>query len=102
MIYGSQRKQSGSKSLSWRPSSKWFAVPQIASLSAFLFVRDHSLPFWFVRSVPIRFQGRNPDYRGLNLTFAINVIKFGMIISLFPKPLKPCVVVAIFVPYHFQ
>jgi len=34
---------------------------------------------------------RNPDYQTLNLTFAINVIKYATIISLFPKPLKPIV-----------
>jgi cytochrome P450 len=28
------------------------------------------------------------DYQTLNLTFAVNVVKFGLIISLFPKPLK--------------
>ena len=36
--------------------------------------------------------GRDYDYQTLNLTFAINVMKFGLIIGLFPKPLKPCVV----------
>jgi len=34
----------------------------------------------------------------LNLTFATNVVKFGMVISLFPKPLKPCEVTFIRVP----
>ncbi|KAF8467591.1 cytochrome P450 [Russula ochroleuca] len=31
---------------------------------------------------------RDHDYQTLNLTFAVNVMKYGMIISLFPKPLK--------------
>jgi len=34
---------------------------------------------------------RNPDYHKLNLTFAINVMKYATIISLFPKTLKPIV-----------
>ncbi|KAF8463174.1 cytochrome P450 [Russula ochroleuca] len=34
---------------------------------------------------------RDYDYQTLNSTFAVNVVKFGMIISLFPKPLKPIV-----------
>ncbi|KAH9993110.1 cytochrome P450 [Russula vinacea] len=34
---------------------------------------------------------RDYDYQTLNLTFAVNVVKFGLIISLFPKPLKPIV-----------
>ena len=38
------------------------------------------------------FPGRDHDYQTLNLTFAVNVVKFGLIIGLFPKPLKPCVV----------
>ncbi|KAH9992086.1 cytochrome P450 [Russula vinacea] len=31
---------------------------------------------------------RDYDYQTLNLTFAVNVVKFGLIISLFPKPLR--------------
>jgi hypothetical protein len=31
------------------------------------------------------------------MTFAVNVVKFGMIIGLFPKPLKPCVVIFVFI-----
>jgi hypothetical protein len=89
--------QSGSRSLSCRPCNKWFAAPRIVFLSAFLFVRDHSLPFWLVRNVLIQFQGRNPEYLKLNMTFAVNVLKSGFIIGLFPKPLKPCVV-SIFIP----
>jgi hypothetical protein len=34
------------------------------------------------------FPGRDYDYQTLNLTFAGNAVKFGFIISLFPKPLK--------------
>jgi len=37
------------------------------------------------------FVGRNLDYQDLNLTFAINVVKFATIIRFFPKPLKPIV-----------
>ena len=37
------------------------------------------------------FPGRDYNYQTLNLTFAVNVIKFGLIISMFPRPLKPCV-----------
>ena len=38
------------------------------------------------------FLGRNPDYQALNLTFAINLRKSGIIISLFPRFLKLCTV----------
>jgi hypothetical protein len=38
--------------------------------------------------------GRNQDYLTLNINFAVNVIKFAMIIGLFPKPLKPYVVMS--------
>jgi cytochrome P450 len=34
---------------------------------------------------------RDYDYQTLNLTYAVNVIKFGLIIGMFPKPLKPIV-----------
>jgi len=34
---------------------------------------------------------RNLDYHKLNLTFAINVVKYGTLISFFPGPLKPIV-----------
>ena len=36
--------------------------------------------------------GRDYDYQTLNLTFAVNVVKYGLIISLFPKPLRLCVI----------
>jgi hypothetical protein len=39
------------------------------------------------------FSGRDHDYQTLNMTFATNVVKSGMIIRLFPKPLKLCVVI---------
>ena len=35
--------------------------------------------------------GRDKDYQTVNLTFTINVSKFAAIISMFPRPLKPCV-----------
>jgi len=73
-------------------------VQPIVFLLGFLFVCHHSLALLFVRSVLIFVLGRNPDYHKLNLTFAINVVKYGTIISLFPKPLKPCVVVPVYVP----
>jgi hypothetical protein len=55
----------------------------------FLCVRDHfpvlqSLQWPVLNFVP----GRDRDYLNLNVTYAANVVKFGMIISLFPKPLK--------------
>ncbi|KAI0277137.1 cytochrome P450 [Russula aff. rugulosa BPL654] len=34
---------------------------------------------------------RDYGYQNLNLTYAVNVIKFGLIIGLFPRPLKPIV-----------
>ena len=40
----------------------------------------------------IVFPGRDDNYQTLNINFAVNVIKFGLIISMFPRPLKPCVV----------
>jgi hypothetical protein len=39
-----------------------------------------------------KFPGRDPDYLNLNVTYASNVVKFGMIISWFPKPFKLCAV----------
>ena len=42
--------------------------------------------------------GRNRDYQDLNLTFALNIMKYSTIISMFPRPLKPCVVVSISAP----
>ena len=32
--------------------------------------------------------GRNQEYLELNLNFAVNVVKFAMIIGMVPKPLK--------------
>ncbi|KAH9975528.1 cytochrome P450 [Lactifluus volemus] len=34
---------------------------------------------------------RNRDYQALNLTYAINIVKFGAILNMFPKPLRPIV-----------
>ena len=45
----------------------------------------------------IFFPGRNYDHQTLNLTFAVNVVKFGLIIGMFPKPLGQCVVPYIYV-----
>ena len=39
------------------------------------------------------FIGRDRGYQTLNLNFAVNVIKFATIIGMFPKPLKPYVVI---------
>jgi hypothetical protein len=38
--------------------------------------------------------GRDQEYQTLNLTYAVNIIKIAMIISIFPKPLKPYVVLS--------
>jgi hypothetical protein len=65
------------------------------SSSMFVFI------FWFYdRFVLIFFPGRDYDYQTLNLSFAVNVVKFGLIIGMFPKPLKPCVVPSICVKIH--
>ena len=42
---------------------------------------------------------RDYDYQTLTLTFAINVMKYGLIIGPFPEPLKPCVVSSIRLPF---
>jgi hypothetical protein len=34
------------------------------------------------------FSGRDHDYQALNLSFAVNVVKFGTILSFVPKPFK--------------
>jgi hypothetical protein len=65
------------------------------------FRRDSSMSvviFQFFDVVNDTLSGRNRDYQHLNMTFAINVLKYSTIISLFPRPLKPCVVVSISVP----
>ena len=36
-------------------------------------------------------QGRNHDYQTLNLMFTVNLMRFGRLLRLFPKPLKLCV-----------
>ncbi|KAH9992078.1 cytochrome P450 [Russula vinacea] len=38
--------------------------------------------------IPTREDSRDRDYLNLNVTYAANVVKFGMIISWFPKPFK--------------
>ena len=55
--------------------------------SSFMFV----FHFLVLRACVDIFSGRDYDYQTLNLTFAVNVVKFGLIISMFPRPLKPCV-----------
>ena len=70
----------------------------------FLVLRSHQ------QSVLIFFfSGRDYDYQTLNLTFAVNVIKFGMIIGMFPRPLKPFVLLyscqdpySLFTEAHFS
>jgi hypothetical protein len=52
--------------------------------------------FIFHFSIPLvagadSFTGRDHEYQTLNIAFATNVVKSGMIIRLFPKPLKLCV-----------
>jgi hypothetical protein len=42
--------------------------------------------------------GRNRDYQHLNLTFAVNVMKYATILSFVPRPLKPCAAVLIHGP----
>ncbi|KAN0118636.1 hypothetical protein V8E52_005059 [Russula decolorans] len=42
-------------------------------------------------SIPTRKDSWDYDYQTLNLTFAVNVVKFGLIIGMFPNPLKPIV-----------
>ncbi len=39
--------------------------------------------------------GRDHDYQTLNLTFTANLLKFCLIIGMFPKPLKQCVLSSI-------
>jgi hypothetical protein len=60
----------------------------------FLVLRSHQQP------VLIFIPGWDYDYQTLNLTFAVNVVKFGLIIGMFPNPLKPCVVPSIRVKIH--
>ena len=38
--------------------------------------------------------GRNQEYLNLNLNFAVNAVKFAIIIGMFPKPLKGYVVMS--------
>ena len=53
--------------------------------------------FWF-RTYADFYSGRDHDYQTLNLTVAVNVMKFGSILSMFPRPFKPYVVTSICTP----
>ncbi|KAI9511490.1 cytochrome P450 [Russula earlei] len=67
----------------WIPTSedKWVKVPIKETLQRVICCVTNRI---FV-GLPLC---RNFDYQTLNLTFAVNVVKYGTIISLFPKPLK--------------
>ena len=80
----------------------WLAVPQIVFLLELLYVRVSFSGPTIVSAAysNIFFPGRDYDYQTLNLTFSVNLIKFGLIISMFPKPLKPCVVPSICAKTH--
>ena len=60
--------------------------------------------FLVLRSLQLRvltlFPGRDYDYQTLNLTFAVNVVRFGLIFGMFPRPMKLCVVPFIHVEIH--
>ena len=76
-------------------------MPQIVFLLELLYVRvSFSGPTIASEACSDFFPGRDYDYQTLNLTFAVNVIKFGLIISMFPRPLKPCVIPSICVETH--
>ena len=76
-------------------------MPRIVFLLEFLYVRVHFLVLRSLQQPALIFlPGRDHDYQTLNLTFAVNVVKFGLIIGMFPKPLKPCVVPSICVKIH--
>jgi cytochrome P450 len=63
---------------------EWVKVPILESLQRLICRATNRI---FV-GVPLC---RDYDYQTLNLTFAVNVVKFGLIIGMFPKPLKPIV-----------
>jgi len=63
---------------------KWVKVPILESLQRVICRATNRI---FV-GVPLC---RDYDYQTLNLTFAVNVIKYGLIIGMFPRPLKPIV-----------
>jgi len=69
-------------------------VLQIVFSLEFLYVRDLFVPLLSLSHLSdfVLHSGRNHDYQNLNLTYAKNVVKTGMIIGMFPKPLKPWVV----------
>ncbi|KAF8467587.1 cytochrome P450, partial [Russula ochroleuca] len=60
---------------------KWVKIPILGTLQRVI-CRTTSRIFF---GAPLC---RDNDYQTLNLSFAVNVMKFGVIISLFPKPLK--------------
>ena len=70
--------------------------------SSSMFVFNYLVLRSLQRPVLILFSGRDYDYQTLNLTFAVNVVKFGLIIRIFPKILKPCVVPSIRVPLSLK
>ncbi|KAF8491192.1 cytochrome P450 [Russula emetica] len=63
---------------------KWVKVPILESLQRVICRATNRI---FV-GVPLC---RDYDYQTLNLTYAVNIVKFGLIIGMFPKPLKPIV-----------
>jgi len=63
---------------------EWVKVPILESLQRVICRATNRI---FV-GVPLC---RDYDYQTLNLTYAVNVVKFGLIIGMFPKPLKPIV-----------
>ncbi|KAI0284729.1 cytochrome P450 [Russula brevipes] len=67
----------------WIPTQddKWVKVPILETVQRVICRATNRV---FV-GVPLC---RDRDYQTLNLTFAVNVIKFGVIISMFPKPLR--------------
>ncbi|KAI0292786.1 cytochrome P450 [Russula brevipes] len=67
----------------WIPTheDKWVKVPILETVQRVICCTTNRV---FV-GLPLC---RNRDYQTLNLTFAVNVIKYGTIISMFPKPFK--------------
>jgi len=70
----------------WIPTcdDQWVKVPILETLQRVICRATNRI---FV-GIPLC---RNPDYQTLNLTFAVNVIKYATIIGLFPRPFKPIV-----------
>ena len=67
------------------------------SVIIFQFYRTSTIPS--AACAEFFFPGRDRDYQTLNINFAANVVKFGMIISFFPKPLKSCVLTSTRIPF---